>query len=87
MNQKALEEAPHVSGQANKPLSAPAHALTFEEVAQQLGANLDNGLTPEEAKQRLEEYGRNEFGEQEGVQPFKILIGQIANALTLVGLL
>ncbi|KAF5668104.1 potassium sodium efflux p-type fungal-type [Fusarium heterosporum] len=84
MSQKPVDEAPHVSGQANSPMTAPAHALTFEQVAQELEANLDDGLTDQEAKRRLETSGRNEFGEQEGVQPLKIFIGQIANALTLV---
>jgi magnesium-transporting ATPase (P-type) len=79
-----VEDTPHISGQSNTPMTAPAHALTFEQVAQELGANLDDGLTEEEAKRRLETNGRNEFGEQEGVQPLKIFIGQIANALTLV---
>lgn len=79
-----VEDTPHVSGQSNTPMTAPAHALTFEQVAQELGANLDDGLTEEEAKRRLEHNGRNEFGEQEGVQPLKIFIAQIANALTLV---
>lgn len=74
----------HVSGQANKPMTAPAHALTIEEVIHQLQANVEAGLSTDEAKRRLEEYGRNEFGEQDGVQPLKIFIGQIANALTLV---
>ncbi|KAJ4186581.1 P-type ATPase [Fusarium solani] len=77
-------EAKHVSGQANKPMPAPAHALTVQEVAEQLDANLKDGLTDAEAKRRLEEFGRNEFGADKGVQPFKIFIGQIANALTLV---
>ncbi|KAJ4135168.1 P-type ATPase [Fusarium equiseti] len=85
MGQKPTEEAaPHVSGQSNTPMSAPAHALTYEQVAKELNANLEDGLTDQEAKSRLETSGRNEFGEQEGVQPIKILIGQIANALTLV---
>ncbi|KID94402.1 ATPase, P-type, potassium/sodium efflux, fungal, partial [Metarhizium majus ARSEF 297] len=74
----------HVPGQANKPMTAPAHALTIEEVIHQLQANVEAGLSTDEAKRRLEEYGRNEFGEQDGVQPLKIFIGQIANALTLV---
>ncbi|OAR01320.1 hypothetical protein LLEC1_06669 [Akanthomyces lecanii] len=74
----------HVSGQANKPMSAPAHALSHADVERELQVDHEVGLTPEEAKDRLEVYGRNEFGEQEGVQPFKIFIGQIANALTLV---
>jgi magnesium-transporting ATPase (P-type) len=65
-------------------MSAPAHALTYEKVAKELNANLEDGLTDQEAKSRLESAGRNEFGEQEGVQPFKIFIGQIANALSLV---
>lgn len=84
MSQKLMEEAPHVSGQANSPMTAPAHSLTFDQVAQELQANLDDGLTDAEAKKRLEEHGRNEFGDQEGVQPLRIFIGQIANALTLV---
>ncbi|KAM3540188.1 hypothetical protein ARSEF1564_006880 [Beauveria bassiana] len=74
----------HVSGQANKPMSAPAHASSYADVERELQVDHEVGLTPEEAKTRLDVYGRNEFGEQDGVQPFKIFIGQIANALTLV---
>lgn len=84
MSQKLIEKVPHISGQANHPMTAPAHALAYENVAEQLNANVEDGLTEEEAKRRLEQYGRNEFGEQHGVQPLKIFIGQIANALTLV---
>ncbi|RDA87094.1 hypothetical protein CP532_0173 [Ophiocordyceps camponoti-leonardi (nom. inval.)] len=74
----------HVSGQANKPMTAPAHALHVAQVVQELNTNTEIGLSADEAKNRLEQYGRNEFGEQKGVQPLKIFIGQIANALTLV---
>ncbi|ATY60030.1 sodium P-type [Cordyceps militaris] len=74
----------HVSGQANKPMSAPAHALGYADVEKELQVDHKVGLTPEEAEKRLEIYGRNEFGEQQGVQPLKIFIGQIANALSLV---
>ena len=82
---KQDDEAPeHVSGQSNVPMTAPAHALTIDQVVEQLRADIDVGLSAEEAKQRLEANGRNEFGEQKGVQPIKIFIGQIANALTLV---
>ncbi|KAF0645530.1 hypothetical protein FPSE5266_20023 [Fusarium pseudograminearum] len=84
MNQKPGEEPAHVSGQANSPMSAPAHVLSFQQVAEELNANLEDGLTTEEAKRRLSQYGSNEFGEQEGIQPVKILLGQVANALTLV---
>ncbi|PHH65706.1 hypothetical protein CDD81_1792 [Ophiocordyceps australis] len=74
----------HVSGQANKPMTAPAHSLTVEQVVQELKSNVEVGLTADDAKNRLHEYGHNEFGAQKGVQPITILIGQIANALTLV---
>jgi magnesium-transporting ATPase (P-type) len=74
----------HVSGQANKPLSRPAHALTVAQAASELGAASIDGLSSQEATRRLDEYGRNEFGSDEGVQPLSILIGQIANAMTLV---
>jgi Na+-exporting ATPase len=74
----------HVSGQANKPLSRPAHALTVAQVASELDATSIDGLSSQEATRRLDEYDRNEFGSDEGVQPLSILIGQIANAMTLV---
>ena len=74
----------HVSGQANKPLSKPAHALPTETVIQETKCNSDDGLTTEDAKARLEEYGPNELGEDGGVQPGKILLRQVANAMTLV---
>lgn len=74
----------HVSGQANKPLSRPPHALTIEQTVEELKANPEDGLNDSDAKARLEEYGRNQFGAEKGVQPVKILVAQIANAMTLV---
>ncbi|KAK1753723.1 sodium transport ATPase [Echria macrotheca] len=76
--------ASHVSGQSNKPLSRPAHALTFQKVAEELNADTLAGLSPAEAKRRLEEFGSNDLGEAEGVQPIKIVIAQVANAMTMV---
>ena len=76
--------ASHVSGQSNRPMTSPAHALSPEKVVEDLGANAETGLTAEEAKKRLTEFGNNEFGDSGGVQPVKIFIGQLANALTLV---
>ncbi|KAK7043242.1 P-type ATPase [Paramarasmius palmivorus] len=74
----------HISGQANKPLSRPAHALPYTKVIEEVGCNPEDGLTNAEAKTRLQEYGSNDLGEDEGVQPGKILIRQIANAMTIV---
>ena len=76
--------ADHVSGQSNNPISRPAHCLPWETVAEELDANVDDGLKLDEAKKRLDEYGRNELGDTGGVNPGKIFIQQIANAMTLV---
>jgi magnesium-transporting ATPase (P-type) len=77
----------HVSGQSNKPLSKPAHALKHEEVIAEIKTNPDDGLTAAEATSRVQEYGRNEIGDQGGVNVTKILVRQIANAMILVLLL
>lgn len=74
----------HVSGQSNDPLTKPAHALSYAAVVQETKANAEDGLTSSEATSRSENYGLNEFGEAGGVDPIKILVGQIANAMTLV---
>lgn len=81
-------EAPdkHVSGQSNRPLSRPAHALTHEQLAAELEADVLSGLTTQEATARLEQYGANDLGEEDGVQPLKIVLAQIANAMTMVRL-
>lgn len=81
----AKPDQDHVSGQSNKRLSRPAHALTHQQLAEELNADSLNGLSADEAKKRLEEFGKNELGEGEGVQPLKIVIAQVANAMTLVG--
>lgn len=74
----------HKSGQSNEPISAPAHTLAFDEVCQQLKSSKMDGLSPEEAKKRLEQYGKNELDNAGGVNPVKILVRQIANAMMLV---
>ncbi|KAM0352532.1 hypothetical protein ACHAPU_002201 [Fusarium lateritium] len=73
-----------VSGQSNIPLSRPAHALTADEVVQELRTAPSAGLTAADASQRLVDYGTNDLGEEEGVKPIKIFIAQIFNCMTLV---
>lgn len=74
----------HVSGQSNRPLTKPAHALSRDELVQELECNIENGLTTADSKQRLEQYGPNELDEGPGVSAVKILIRQVANAMMLV---
>lgn len=73
-----------VSGQSNEPLSRPIHALTVAQFLEEIKGDAEDGLKPEEAKRRLEQYGNNDFGEGEGVSAVKIFVAQIANAMTLV---
>lgn len=84
MGKKQPELDKHVPGQANKPLSKPAHALPHHKVVEETNANAQDGLTTSEARSRVEEYGRNELGDAAGAQPVKILVRQVANAMTLV---
>ena len=74
----------HVSGQSNRPLTLPAHSLTLAQVVDELRTDTWSGLDDAEAKRRLDDYGGNELGEAESVSPIKILIAQVANAMTLV---
>lgn len=80
--EKAL--AQHVSGQSNKPMSKPAHALSFEEVLKELGCSSIDGLSTADADSRLQEFGKNELDNGPGVNPVKILLRQVANAMMLV---
>ncbi|KAK3207740.1 hypothetical protein GRF29_96g225153 [Pseudopithomyces chartarum] len=84
MGKKTQTLEGHVSGQANTPLSRPAHALTYSKVTEEIGCNAENGLTSSEATKRHEQYGNNDLGEDGGVQPAKILLRQVANAMTLI---
>ncbi|KAH8726453.1 hypothetical protein GQ44DRAFT_758739 [Phaeosphaeriaceae sp. PMI808] len=74
----------HSPGQANDPLTKPAHALSFKEVIEQTQCNPDDGLITSEAKTRLEKHGQNDLGDDGGVSPGKILSRQVANAMTLI---
>jgi len=74
----------HVSGQSNRPLSLPAHSLTLQQTVDELRTDIWSGLDDSEATRRLEDYGKNELGEMESISPLKILVAQVANAMTLV---
>lgn len=81
---KADNDEDHVSGQANKPLSLPPHALSYDDVSTEIGANTEDGLTAAEVQSRIEQYGKNVLDDGPGVQPVKILVRQVANAMMLV---
>lgn len=84
--QKVKVELPenHISGQGNRSLSKPAHSLDSKLLMQELDTDIFNGLSSQDANRRLDEFGANELGQAEGVQPLRIVVAQIANAMTLV---
>lgn len=84
MSANKMAETAVPSGSGNKPLSQPAHSLTYEAVINELQADDNAGLSAADAKERLQLYGSNDLGEGAGVQPGKILLRQVANAMTLV---
>ncbi|KAJ5599943.1 ATPase P-type K/Mg/Cd/Cu/Zn/Na/Ca/Na/H-transporter [Penicillium hetheringtonii] len=71
-------------GSGGSPLGQPAHSLTYEAVIKELHTELDDGLTPDEASRRLQQYGPNKLDEGEGVSILKIFVRQVANAMMLV---
>ena len=82
------DEKPHLSASSlsdsQSTLAALPHTLTAQSVVHSLGTNASTGLSKEEAASRLGTYGKNALDEGPGVQPIKILINQIANAMMLV---
>ena len=65
-------------------LAQPAYRLTPEEIATQLSTDLIQGLTKQEAKRRCDVVGENTLEGSGGVSIWKVLLRQVANALTLV---
>ncbi|KAB8078304.1 hypothetical protein BDV29DRAFT_152832 [Aspergillus leporis] len=64
-------------GSGGSPLSQPAHTLPCDVVISELGTRLDEGLSNDEAKHRLQQYGQNKLDDGEGVSILKILIRQV----------
>ncbi|KAE8355490.1 hypothetical protein BDV28DRAFT_155330 [Aspergillus coremiiformis] len=71
-------------GDTAQLLSLPAHALPHDAVLRELSVNSEEGLTTAEAKSRRSQYGPNELEGGESVSLVKIVIRQVANAMTLV---
>lgn len=73
-----------IPGSGAAPLREPAHTLPYDVVIRELNTHLDDGLSEDEARRRLQQYGPNKLDEGEGVSVVKILVRQVANAMMLV---
>ncbi|KAL1917972.1 uncharacterized protein VTP21DRAFT_3238 [Calcarisporiella thermophila] len=68
----------------NKKPTTPYHTWDINRIVENLNVNLEDGLSTEEAQCRLEKYGYNELKGQGGVKWYKVLLRQVANALSIV---
>jgi len=64
-------------------MSPEWHAMETEELMRALKAS-EKGLSEEEAKRRLQEFGPNELVERKRVTPFKIFIGQFKDIFVIM---
>ncbi|MBK9124956.1 MAG: HAD-IC family P-type ATPase [Chloroflexi bacterium] len=60
------------------------HQLSVKQSAEELGVDIDTGLSTAEAQQRLAKYGHNLLPTGEGTSVWKILFSQFADLLVLV---
>ncbi|PPR03337.1 hypothetical protein CVT24_012577 [Panaeolus cyanescens] len=61
-----------------------AHTLSVQDTVDDFGTSPNNGLSKNEAARRLETYGENLLQGKGGVSAWRVLVGQLSNALTLV---
>ncbi|MHA1296725.1 MAG: cation-transporting P-type ATPase, partial [Promethearchaeota archaeon] len=58
-----------------------AHSLDIIDVARELKTSIERGLSEEEARIRLEKYGKNQLIEKKKISAFQIFIKQFKNFL------
>ncbi|KAG8777451.1 hypothetical protein FRC12_000368 [Ceratobasidium sp. 428] len=81
----ALETVTTLTVNGSAALVDPVwHVLTPGATARHLGTDIELGLASSTVSERLGQYGKNQLKEPAGVSIVKILLAQVANALTLV---
>jgi len=60
------------------------HALTVEEALNELQVQETQGLTPQEANHRIEQYGLNELKKEKGKSPIKLFLAQFTDILMVI---
>ena len=62
----------------------PFHTSSGDEVVDQLEVVASSGLDQEEARRRLEQTGRNELVERDGIRPWRIFLSQFTDTMVIV---
>ncbi|RGB27499.1 cation transporter/ATPase [Rhizophagus diaphanus] len=65
-------------------LPVHCHILSINQVAEHTKTDIDDGLTAQEATQRLGLYGFNELSGQDNISAFGVLLRQLTNGLMLI---
>ncbi|KAJ1830077.1 P-type ATPase, partial [Coemansia sp. RSA 2611] len=60
------------------------HCMDLDQIQRELNVNVDTGLAPSEAENRLSIYGQNEMRGGGRPSAFKILLRQLANLMTVI---
>jgi Ca2+-transporting ATPase len=60
------------------------HSLDVEQVLRELNTDPHKGLTEDEVKRRIEQYGYNELKKEEGVSPLTLFFNQFKNTLIII---
>ena len=60
------------------------HTLTVEETVAKLETDLNEGLSPQQVEQRLQQFGPNQLEERGGRSPLNILWDQLTNVMVLI---
>lgn len=61
--------------------SKPPYQLTWQEVAAEIGTNIETGLSTKQADENLIKYGENKLDGEGSISLWKILFKQVANAM------
>ncbi|OZJ04612.1 hypothetical protein BZG36_02032 [Bifiguratus adelaidae] len=64
--------------------TTPWHTYDIQKVADELSSHAENGLKEDEVDGKLQQHGYNELSSRGGVKWYKVLWGQVANAMTVV---
>ncbi len=64
--------------------TTPWHTLAIKDVLNKLNTSFDHGITQDEAKKKLEQYGFNRLTEGKKISPWRLLLGQFQNVLVII---